>query len=96
MFDERLKEFLGKDFELLKKPTIYYTKKEKFRILQAIVLMFGGESRGDLIILSFDKDDTERMDIVESSIESLLDVAVSTSYNKEEKHWEIIITDFKK
>ncbi len=96
MFDERLKEFLGKDFELLKKPAIYLKKEEKFRILQAIILMFGGESRGDTIILFFDKEDTERMENVESSIESLLDVTVNSSFDDEHGYWEIDITDYKK
>ncbi|OLS21420.1 MAG: hypothetical protein HeimC3_35530 [Candidatus Heimdallarchaeota archaeon LC_3] len=86
MFDERLREFLGKDFELLKKSAIYYTKEEKFKILQAIVHMFGGESRGDTIILFFDKDDTETIDDIKSNIESLFNVTVSSSYNEEQKH----------
>ena len=96
MFDERLKEFLGKDFQLLNKPAIYLNKEEKFRVLQAIILMFGGESRGDTITLFFDKEDTEKMENVEKSIENLLKVEVESVYNEENKCWEITILDFKK
>ncbi|MHA1992474.1 MAG: hypothetical protein ACW981_15355 [Candidatus Hodarchaeales archaeon] len=93
MFDERLREFLGDDFELLNKPAIYMNKEEKWKILQALLWMFGAESEGNRIIVFKEKEESDQIEQMKISIENMLDLTLEVSYQEEKKHWELEIKD---
>lgn len=91
MFDERLREFLGDDYELLKKPAIYLTKEEKWKILQALLILFGAESEKNKIIVFKDKEETSHIEQMIASIEPMLDITLTANFNDEKNYWELEI-----
>ena len=94
MFDDRLREFLGDDFALLNKPAIYLTKEEKWKILQAILYMFGAETEDNKIIVYESEDNREKIDQMKVSIENILKTTVEVKFDNETNRWILRSTEF--
>ena len=87
MLNDRLREFLGEDFALLNKPAIYLTKEEKWKILQAILFMFGAETEDKKIIVYETEKNIEKIIQMKTSIENMLKTTVEVKFDKETNRW---------
>ncbi|OLS26646.1 MAG: hypothetical protein HeimC3_07480 [Candidatus Heimdallarchaeota archaeon LC_3] len=94
MFDDDLRKFLGDDFALLNKPAIYLTKEEKWKILQAILFMFGAETEDNKIIVYESEDNEEKINQMKASIENMLKTTVEAKFDKETNRWILESTEF--
>ena len=96
MFDEILKNLMGENFELLKKPSIYATVEEKWNVLRALLFTFGCQVDGDTLLVPIDVVNEEKIDLFKEAIERILDSKIEVQLSDDVRDWRLSLLSQKK
>jgi hypothetical protein len=89
MLDQTLQFLLGENFELLTKLVIFFTKKERWRITQSLLYLFGNDFQDETVILYFSLEQENIVKYLCDRLSLLLDIEINKRYIEKQNIWEL-------